>query len=104
MQLGFDLEDEIRGVDADEDIGTGVEQLTDQRLAPTQEFPQATEYLDQPHDRQTFHGKFGHQPFGFHPRTAHAHEGDIRMLRTQRLHQTGAEQITRRLPCHQRHA
>lgn len=25
------------------------------------------------------------------------------MLRTQRLHKTGAEQITRRLPCHQRH-
>ncbi len=50
-QLKFDVEREVRGVDADEDIRFFIDQGLDQQLAPGQQFAQSPEHFNQPHHR-----------------------------------------------------
>ena len=103
-QLELEGQIEIRGIDTDEHVRLGRDQLPYQTLAPRQQLAQAPQHLDQAHHSQTLHGEGGDQALGLHARTADADEFDLRMLLLERLHQAGAEDIAGGLAGHQRHA
>ena len=96
-QIQFDVQVEVRRVDADEHVRLGRDQHLHQVLAPAQQFAQAAEHLHQAHDGQALHRKVRLQPFGLHARTADTDELDVGVALLERLHETGAEDIAGRL-------
>ncbi|MNV53861.1 hypothetical protein D3C71_1460230 [compost metagenome] len=101
-QFQFDIEGEVRRIDANEHIGLFGDQRLDQLFAPGQEFTQPPQNLHQPHDRQALHGKVGHQAFGLHQRATDPDELDRRMLSLECAHQSGAQNIAGGFTRHQR--
>ncbi|MNP60527.1 hypothetical protein D3C76_1556200 [compost metagenome] len=101
-QLEFDIEIEVRGIDADEHVWFRGDQVGHQLLTARQQFTQPTQDFHQAHHRQTFHGKVGRQAFGLHQRAADTDELDRRMASLQRAHQTRAQNVAGSLTCHQR--
>ncbi len=96
-QLQFDVQVEVRRIDADEHIRLRRDQHLHQVLAPAQQFAQAPEDLEKPHDREAFHGEVRLQSFGLHARAADTDELDVGVALPERLHETGAEDIAGRL-------
>ena len=101
-QLQFNVEGEIRRIDANEHIGFLLDQGANQTLTPCQQFRQAAEHLDQPHHRETLHGEIGAQPLSLHQRTTDADELDLGMPLAQGLHQASTQDIAGRFARDQR--
>ena len=101
-QLEFDIEVEIRGIDADEHIRFFGDEIADQLLAPGQQLTQTAQHFHQAHDRQAFHGEVGNETLGLHQRPADANELYRRVLNLERAHETRAQNVTGSLTRHQR--
>ena len=91
---------EIRRIDTDEDIGAQIEKIVSECPAQSDQFPQVTKYLGQPHHRQAFHREPGLTARRQHPRSGHADEARIRHQPRQFLDQRGPQDIARDLVGH----
>ncbi len=96
-QLQFDAEVEVRRIDADEHVGTLVDQGADQAAAALEQLGQAAEHLDQAHHRQALHREVRIEALGLHARPADTDEADIGVAGLDGLHQAGAEDVAGRL-------
>ncbi|MNP46125.1 hypothetical protein D3C76_1400990 [compost metagenome] len=102
-QVQLNIKGEIRRIDTDEHIRACFDQGLDQCLAPLEQLTQATQHLDQAHDRQAFHGEVGHQALSLHQRPANPDETYLRMARLERPHQAGAKDVAAGFTRHQRY-
>ena len=97
LELPLQAEIEVRRVDADEQVGTVVEEVAPQARADAEDLAQVLQHLDVAAHRELLHGIERARAFGDHPRTGDAVELDIGPALPQRAHQSRAEQIARRL-------
>ena len=101
-QLEFDIEREVRRIDADKDVRFFFDQRLDQQLAASQQLTQAPQDFHQPHDRQALHGEVGGQAFGLHQRATDPDKFHRRMLGLERPHQAGTQDIAGSFTGHER--
>ena len=97
LQGALEAEVEVRGIDADEDVGLPGQQALAQARAQAQQPRQVAQHFRQPHHRQFAAVVPGLEAGGAHARTTDAGELRVRKAFAQGRHQPGAEQVARGL-------
>lgn len=96
LQSVFQADIEIRRIDTDEQVGTGVDEVANQAPSYAEQFRKMLENLRKAHDGETFHGVEAYAPLLFHEWPANTLYTDIIVTGPQRLYEPGTQLIAGR--------